>query len=106
MLRCWRVIGWLFQIRWLSQIQRTTLGERNRNLIHPIVVRITAVAFHVGERHIIQPRGIQGFPEILIEHRLAGRSLPALALPALDPGAEAIDQIFAVGAQGEIRMTR
>ena len=100
MLRCWRVIGWLFQI------QRTTLGERNRNLIHPIVVRITAVAFHVGERQIIQPGCIQGLPEVLVQHRLAGRSLPALALPALDPGAEAIDQIFAVGAQGEIRMTR
>ena len=64
------------------------------------------MALHVGERHIGQACCIQSLPEVLIEHRLTGRRLPALALPPGHPGAKSIDQVFAVGPQGEVGMAR
>ncbi len=62
------------------------------------------MTFHITERHLGQPSLIKRLPEILIEHWLACRSAPALALPTSHPTAEPVDQVFAVGAEREIRM--
>ena len=77
------------------------MGERHGDAIHPFVVWITAVAFDVAQGDVVQAGGIQGLPEVLVEHGLTSSRFPALALPAFDPGAQAINQVFAVGAQGE-----
>ena len=64
------------------------------------------MSFDIGQRDRIQTGLIQGLPQVLIQHRLTGGCLPALALPAFDPGAQAVNQIFAVRPQGEIGMER
>ena len=63
------------------------------------------MTFHVTQRHVRQARLIEGLPEVLVEHRFPSGRFPSLALPAGHPGTEAINQIFAVGAQHQIGVT-
>ena len=77
------------------------MGVGHGNGIAALVIRITAMAFDMGQGHIRKAGRIERLPEIPIEHRTARSGAPALALPAVDPTGEAIDQIFAVGADGQ-----
>ena len=40
---------------------------------------------------------VQCLPEILVDHRLLGRRHPALALPAVNPGGDAVLQVLGIG---------
>ena len=77
-------------------------AEGNSDGIHPLVVRITTVAFDMGKSHSRQARLVQFLPEITVEHVFAIGFLPPLPLPGIDPLAEALNHVLAVGADGEI----
>ena len=64
------------------------------------------MALHMDEGHAAQSGLVEPLPEITVQHWTAGGGTPALAFPALDPLAEAIDQIFAVGPNRQIGMAR
>ena len=82
------------------------MGVGHRDGITTFVIGITAMAFDMGQGHIRKTRCIQRLPEIAVEHSATRGGAPTLALPAIDPTGEAIDQILAVGTDGQAFGTR
>ena len=64
------------------------------------------MALHMDEGHAVQSGLIEQLPEIAVQHWTPGSGPPALAFPALNPLAEAINQIFAVGTNRQVGMAR
>src|SRR5450830_892958 len=67
-------------------------------LIGPLVTRMAIVAAHPAPFHFMDGLGrIEGLPQVDAFHRCLGRRFPAARLPAVDPFADALLHVLAIG---------
>jgi hypothetical protein len=69
-----------------------------RQLITAVVVLVVGVSLGPGPMDVVTVGGLLQFhPQILIHHRFFRCGLPAIALPAMDPGSDAVFQVLRIG---------
>jgi len=84
----------MFRFRGLPLIARRLRSQ----LITAVVVLVVGVPPGPGPMDLVAVSGLlQVHPQILIHHRFFRRGLPAIALPAMDPGSDAVFEVLGIG---------
>src|SRR5260370_30183525 len=73
-------------------------GRAWGELVAAVVVGVVGVPLGPGRDNLVAVGlFVEGLPQVLIDDGLFGRGHPALALPAVDPGGDAVLHIFRIG---------
>src|SRR5215471_13398000 len=75
-----------------------------RQFIGAFVFDVAGVAAHPVPIHLVAlPCGVEPLPQLYVLDRLLRRRPPAIALPAFNPRADAVAQVFGVAVQVHAR---